>query len=143
MIKKYTLLLFLLCLVLAVCQSCEKPKGCTSAKALNYDSEAEKDDGTCTFSKVVFYQKYNSFNGIPIVKGEVSVDGNLIGTTAASYSNEPGNCSAVGTVPYTFKNDVKQDWNAKIFLQNGTILLGSGTLEPRRSEECIKINITQ
>lgn len=136
----YCLLLGFLCILM---NACEKPKGCTNAFALNYDFEAEHDNGLCTFTAVTFYQQFGFFNGIPLTKCEVFVDGNLIGSTSAFYNNGVGNCSALGTVQYQFKTDKKLDWNSKNYLQNGTILLGSGTIQPSRGTDCLKVNVTQ
>ena len=42
--------LYLICTVLVI-SSCKK-KGCTDENALNYNSEAKKDDGSCTFHEL-------------------------------------------------------------------------------------------
>ena len=45
---------------LAVFPSCKK-KGCTDATATNFDSEAEKDDGSCEYAPVVTYSTPDTY----------------------------------------------------------------------------------
>ena len=47
---KLTLLSALAVLVMLGLPSCKK-KGCTDPSALNYDSKAKKDDGSCEYEK--------------------------------------------------------------------------------------------
>ena len=61
--KKIVCLLFVCSVVFIGC----KKKGCTDPSATNYDSSAEKDDGSCIFM-------YNSGNGV------TDIDGNLYQT---------------------------------------------------------------
>lgn len=110
---------------------------------LNYDPSANESDGHCTYSKVTFYAKYGFYSGIPITSIEVSVNGNTVGTINAVYPNGPGNCEAVGTVPYSFTDGSIKDWNTVVHLANGATVFGSGTCSPAAGIECVKVNVTQ
>lgn len=118
--------------------------GCTDNNALNFESSANKEDGSCQYSKVTFFARFNAFNSVPIIKIEILVDGEIIGSIDNGFiwPNAPGNCSANGTVTYTFPNRNSIDWNTNMFLASGQLLSTSGTRKPSKSIECIKINVT-
>lgn len=74
--------------------SCAEEEGCTDSNALNYDSSAEKDDGTCVYEtgdndcitvagEITTDQKWTSDNCY-ILSGRVSV------TNGATLTIEPG-----------------------------------------------------
>lgn len=137
----YLLIIFLL----LGSSSCDwfTTKGCTDSTALNRDFSADKDDGSCRYSRVTFYAQYPAYSGIPINRIEVSVNGNSIGAINAIYPNGPGNCSAQGTVSYLFTNGASADWNTVVFLANGGTVLGSGSISPSSVSECIRVNVTR
>ena len=118
--------------------------GCTDSNALNYDSGATSDNNSCNYSKVAFFAQYGSYLSVPIIKIDITVDGQLIGSinNGAFWPSGPGNCSAAGTVPYQFNSSQSIDWNASIILANGAVLLSSGVQSPSRFSECIRINVT-
>ena len=139
--KLFSSLLFVLALALFSFSSCTKERGCTDSRALSYDSAAEEDDGSCTYSEVSFYSKWGSFNNIPISSIDVLVEGNFVGRISAVYPNGPTNCSAEGTVSYRFRSGDAVDWNAEVNLINGGVIFASGgVVSPSRSSECIKVN---
>ena len=121
--------------------SCKR--GCTDSKALNYDVSADKSDGSCRYSTATFYASAGFFNGVPINRIDLSIEGSGAGTINAVYPAGPGNCSAPGTVIYQFENGSTVDWNSVVYLSNGQTLLGSGTASPSSFNECVKINVTQ
>ena len=49
--KRFSLsmLILVFCAVTVLQTSCSKPKGCTDATSLNFDADAEKDDGSCIY----------------------------------------------------------------------------------------------
>jgi hypothetical protein len=123
--------------------SCEKEQGCMDNSALNFDGFAERDDGSCNYSRVTFFASAGFFNGIPITKIEVEVGGDYLGTISSIYPNGPGNCSANGTLSYVFQNGDSREWNSKVYLASGAIIFGSGRISPSRSQECIRTNVTR
>jgi len=142
---KYLTIAIVLFAATIIFTSCEKKRGCTKSNALNFDSDACDDDGSCNFSTVTFYANAGFFNGIAIARVDVSVEGNAIGSTQGIYypGGAPGNCSANGTVSYQFESGDKIDWNAVVYLVNGATLFESGQVSPSRYSECIKVNMTQ
>lgn len=122
----------------------EEVLGCDDSNALNYNSNVDKNDGSCTYSKVTFYARFNTINSIPITKIEILVNGEMIGSINNGFvwPNSPGNCSATGTVSYNFSSNSSIDWNTNMFLASGQLFSTSGTKSPNKSSECIKINVT-
>lgn len=119
-------------------------RGCTDEASLNYDFEAEEEDGSCAYSKATFYARFNLFQNIPIVKIDIFIDGDLAGTIPDGFiwPNGPGNCSAAGTVSYQFTDSNTVDWNAIIYLANDATISSSGTQSPIGSIDCLKTNVT-
>jgi len=139
--RNFSLVLFLFALFF----NCDPDpiSGCTDSKALNQDSGASENDGSCRYSEVTFYSKFGYFNGIPINKIVISVEDSEIGVISGTiYPNGPGNCSAPGNVKYTFNNGNTVDWNTTVYLANGSTLYGSGNILPGKFSECIKVNVT-
>lgn len=81
--------------------NCKKKTGCTDAVAYNYDSEAKKDDGSCTYKgSIVFWHTQTTYYSLlPTTNLNYYVDGTLIGTSATSvYSSTAPSCGQSGTV---------------------------------------------
>ena len=117
--------------------------GCTDDNALNFNFQADSDDGNCMYSRMTFYAKFNIFQSVPITQIDITIDGEYIGSINGGFiwPNGPGNCSATGTVGYQFLNGANVDWNATIYLANGQFISTSGTKFPN-SIECLKVNVT-
>lgn len=113
--------------------SCKKKKGCTDSKALNRNSDADKEDGSCQYSSVIFYMSVI----VPSRPVTVSVNGTNIGTITAQYPAGPGNCIAPGCATYQFKSGEKVNWVATE--PGGSIW--TGTAEPSSSLDCIKVRV--
>lgn len=68
--------------------SCSKEQGCTEFDAVNYNSLADENDGSCEFegSLVVYYESptAQAFANIGVSTLNFYIDGNLIGSQAAN-----------------------------------------------------------
>lgn len=114
--------------------SCEKPvRDCTDSKALNRNSDAENDDGSCAYSTVTFYMSVIN----PARPVTITVAGNNIGTITSQFPNGPGNCSAPGCVVYQCKSGERLDW---VGTEPGGNIW-TGTIEPNAYSDCIKIRV--
>ena len=126
--------------------SCKKKSGCMDYSAKNYDVEAEKDCGCCSFEKVVFYSRYPGYNvngvlySINTYPIKIFVGSQEIGTISAFYPNGPGTSTVPGVVVYEPGNDKKVEWYAKVTSPTGAfIVLGSGTFNAGKNAVAIPI----
>lgn len=105
---------------------------------------ADSDDGSCIYSDLTLYSRFNFFQNIPIVNIEITINGQYVGNIPNGFiwPNGPGNCSSTGTIQYQFQSSEAIDWNATIFLANGQTISTSGTKSPNRFSECIAVSVT-
>jgi hypothetical protein len=141
--KKNFLYIFLLVILTSINFSCRKHRGCTDSKALNRNYDADVNDGSCIYSTATFYASSGYYNGVPISGIDVILGGNIIGTITSVFPSGPGNCSAFGTVPYTFQNGSMLDWNTIVHLSSGAVVYNSGQVEPSSVLSCIRVNVTR
>ena len=124
--------LMIMLFVVSLFSSCFE-EGCTDSNSLNYDINATQDNGTCAYSKVIFYGTI--FSPCPPVS--VQVNGSSIGSIQAVYPNGPGNCSVPGVAQYNFNSGETIDWIAT----DACGFIFSGTLRPSRNSDCIKVKV--
>jgi len=146
--KKYLIIIIFLFSIINI--SCEKEPqilekpGCTNTRAINYDYSANVDNGTCEYSNVVFYSKYDMYNIngyiYQINNVEVSVNGNFIGNVTSYYPNGVSSCYATGCVTYQMITDKKIYWESTINLINHTPIYNSGSLTPY-SSDCLRVSV--
>jgi hypothetical protein len=89
----------------AILSGC-KQEGCTNPDAVNYSSEADTDDGSCTYEgEVVFWHGAAASQMVIDYYGkslEFYVDDQLVGSTAAAvYWNGAPNCGQNGSITVT------------------------------------------
>lgn len=68
-------------------------KGCTDRDAMNYDQDATKDDGSCTYEGyAMFWTNCHQCSFI-----NVYIDGDFVGQTTGWYTSQPSapNCEAL------------------------------------------------
>lgn len=118
-------------------------EGCTSGRAINFDPDAEVEDGSCQFSQAIFYAQFNVVNDERIGSIEISINGSRIGTIDQFYFNGISGCDdRRGTIPYRFQSG-SVAWAVEIFDLNGNLILDyrrSTAASP--TESCIEINVT-
>lgn len=112
--------------------SCNNKKGCTDSRAINYDYQANKNDGSCQFSTAIFYVS-SPANFPPL---SIYIDGTFYGNITSYYPYGPGNCSASGCIEYQFFSGSNIDWEV-IDAASNTV---TGTLSPN-SQTCIKVRV--
>lgn len=130
----------LLVLITILMSGCKKKEGCKDMDAVNFDFEAEKDCGCCTYEDVVFYAKDYIYTvaGLPysILSNpiKVYVNGKPVGTVTAVYPNGPGTSRVPGIVVFDPEANKKVEWYAEATLPNGSsVVVGSGTLNAGKS----------
>jgi hypothetical protein len=140
--KKIILALSASVLMLGSMTSCKK-EGCTDGDATNFDSEASKDNGTCTFSsRLVFWWKKDfrdscAENGISNIN--VYFDNKLAGSLPVSslYWNSAPSCGATGAL--TINKDLGSN-KSGTYAEYEKLLDGSGSEIITLPAENIKIN---
>lgn len=140
-----------LAMLLIACSACVKDPpaapskdvpGCMDQAATNFSGGATRSDGSCTFSRVVFYVgSVVPAGALPVT---VSIDGQVVGTVNGYYpASPPGNCTADFTAQKSLTDGRSHDWNARTapYLPGGGFSANSGTLKADHGSECIKVRV--
>ena len=109
-------ILLITALTFVAITSCKK-EGCIDTNAENYNSEAKKDDGTCSYEgSIVFWIHADSYISVPNQSVEIFIEGNSIGNmnTSSNYTTRP-NCGQGGVTFYSdLKNEKSKIYNYEI-----------------------------
>jgi len=122
-------ILFITALSFITFSSCKK-KGCIDANAKNYDVEAGKDDGTCTYegSAVFWLSSSASLINYPTIDINVYVDGEKVGKLSGSGTLNAPNCGEGGMTYYVDLGSTKDkviSYEIKYTAQTG---VGAGSI---------------
>lgn len=134
--------LILFVAVLPLLYSCSKKwHGCTDYIAINFEEKAEKDDGSCVYTKLTFYADSTQYPASPLDRIEIKVGSVDVGTITSVFPiGGPNDCGDSEGVTYSFKDAGEINWNARIYLVGGTVLTRTGTTSPAAEQDCILIN---
>lgn len=132
-------------LIIPLLSSCGQKEGCTDTKALNFDFEATKDNGSCIYSSVTFYASNKVWpDQTTIKKIYVTVNGTHLGSIDTEfYEFGFETCEESGTLSYKFDSGEEIHWMKTIFYENGDTFNGVYTyLPPDKTDRCLKVNLT-
>jgi hypothetical protein len=121
--------------IISAAAGCQK-KGCTDNAAYNFESSADKDDGTCKFSTVVFKVDENSFGYDSVINSWSSLylDGMSIGSINRS-----------GTRTYELLKGTSQKYlvESTVYDNVGNVYLraDSGFVVPNPNAQSIDVNL--
>ena len=130
---KTTLIVALLFAGTTLITNCKKEEGCTDSSAYNYNSKAEKNDGTCAYKGSVTFWNLTTSS---LDEVDVYINGVPEGTITSDYSSTPS-CGASGCVTYT-NTPGTYSYSAKEHFPGTSAWSGSATIT---SKGCTAIKL--
>lgn len=119
----------------------DKIKGCTNASATNYDSDAQEDDGSCSYSgRYVFWAE----NLVGAENASVYVDGTFMGNISNNFTSAPA-CGTTGalTMEKSWSGGTTKVYSYTLDAYDGSTYLGSETANITvTANACTSLNIT-
>jgi len=131
--------------------SCEK-EGCRDEKALNFDSEADKD-GNCFYSRVVFYASSDSvytetealaIDSISVFNGNPQSGGSLVRRTKLLNRDRPTDClNSSDRIVFVFESsDTFEAYKVYHLDDGGEHKEPPEPYEPKADAECLIVDLT-
>lgn len=145
--KKISIIMLMGVSILMI-NGCAKKKGCTDSSAVNFDSSAQKDDGSCTYQgKSTFWYGKNASDSLA-AHGATALtyylDGIIIGSSAASvyFTSSPA-CGQSGTISVTKSlGSVKSKSFPYVIKDQNGIAWWTGNLSLDASQSCTLTELT-
>ena len=141
----------LICLTVFLANGCkkEKIKGCTVSSADNFKSDAEEDDGSCSYSGniVLWYDlaTANNLNTDGITSLTYYVDGSVAGSQAANlYYTAIPNCGGSGTITIskTWTGGKTKNYSFSTKDQTATVVASMAGTATFTAKTCTAIQLT-
>lgn len=109
-IMKTKIMIMALLASTAFINGCAKKEGCTDKNSLNYDADAEKDNGTCTYKgKAVFWNDVASSLGDVTVTMADGTTGTITSDYTAAPACDDAACFTYTAKPGTYSFDAEED----------------------------------
>ena len=131
--------------------SCEK-EGCRDDKALNYDSDAQKD-GNCSYSRVIFYASDDTLftdtqslpiDSVSVYNGDPASGGTLVRSTKLLNRDEPTDClNSSDRIVFIFESsDTFKAYKVYYHDSGAEYKAAPESFEPKNDADCVIVDLT-